>query len=114
MKGWLVGTGRAADCRLRNDAGRSSRTKVEANHDKLAIVREANGVVPRSVLAETTKRGGGYIPGSFRGGGHVPPLGYIITDTTYFRLQLFSEVIECILLTSDHIAYSTFTNYHTP
>jgi len=44
-------------------------------------------------------------------GGHVSPLGYITTNTTYFRLQLFGEVIEYILLASGHIAYSTFTNY---
>ena len=54
----VVGTGRAANCRLRNDAGGSSHTKVEANHDKLAFSRESNGVVSRSVLAERTKRVG--------------------------------------------------------
>jgi len=35
----------------------------------------------------------GHIAGSFRPG-HISPLGYLIINTTYFRLQLFGEVIE--------------------
>jgi hypothetical protein len=54
----VVGTSRAADCRLRNNAGGFSHTKVEANHNKLAFSREANGEVPRSISAERTKRVG--------------------------------------------------------
>jgi hypothetical protein len=60
----VVGTGRAADCRLRNNAGGSSHTKAETNHDKLANLGEANRVVRGSVLAVRTKRGG-----EFRHGG---------------------------------------------
>jgi len=34
----------------------------------------------------------GYIAGSFRPG-HISPLGYLTTYTTYFRLQLFGEAV---------------------
>jgi hypothetical protein len=54
----VVVTGRAAEYGLRNNGCGSSHTKVEANHNKLAFSREANGEVPRSVSAERTKRGG--------------------------------------------------------
>jgi len=35
----------------------------------------------------------GHIAGSFRRG-HLSPFGYLITNTTYFRSQLFGDVIE--------------------